>query len=414
MLSKIIRQSIYGIENRFVKTRAVATIWISLILIGLSTFLCIFCMLYKVYDVAIVNIIIISVSFIVIHLCRIQKSRKAIYLMLFTILPMVFIAVHFAYRDLRFTDTENFFFLIMVVGVFLLDGKSEKIFTSVTILCFIYFKYLKATLLPDSYNSPPLLLLVNSIAVIIISYIVMILLKRLLESIIIKLNKANEDKNRLINIIAHDVRGPINNFEALLDAFLKGYITHDELVEHSENIKVQIIPIRNTIDDLLYWSLNQLKGLKCKPESINLNFELNNLLNQLKYDLTKKNISVIKKLDTNTAFIDPNHFKIIFRNVLHNCVKYSPENTTIKIEANESEKGIKVKVSDQGRGMSEEQIDNIMNQEVSFKTTGTKGEKGKGIGLTFCIHLLKLNNGEIEISSAINKGTVFNVNLPKS
>ncbi|MCX2743822.1 HAMP domain-containing sensor histidine kinase [Mangrovivirga sp. M17] len=412
MLSVIIKQSVSGIENQFERTRIVATIYIALILIILCFLLFVSCLIYQVINMAILNAIVIIVSLVTIYLCRIHKGNIAKNLLLATLIPLVVLGIHLAFNDLRFTDTENFLFVVMVVAVFLLDGIIEKIVSTITVIFFIYFKHLKYTLKPEDFNSPEFLLIINSIGVIVISYLVMILLKKLLESIIIKLNKANEDQNRLINIISHDIRSPIRTFEALLDAYLKGYITEKELLENSESIKTKITPLKDMIDELLYWSLNQLKGLKCNPSKIDLEEELDKLLIQLKPESTAKNIEIVKELNQKDVYADPNHFKIIARNIIHNSIKYSPENSTIKLISNADEKSTSLIVSDEGKGMSEEQICKIMNQDISVLTKGTKGEVGKGVGLTFCIHLLKLNKGEVNIKSVVNEGTRFQIDLP--
>ncbi|QCK15467.1 sensor histidine kinase [Mangrovivirga cuniculi] len=414
MLSVIIKQSVNGIEDQFERTRIVATIYISLILIILCFLLFVSCLIYEIYDMALLNAIIVIISLLTIYLCSTHKGALAKFILLATLLPLVVIGIQLAFNDQRFTDTENFLFVVMVVAVFLLDGKAEKIVCFVSVIFFIYFKHIKYTLQPEDYNSPEFLLIINSIGVILISYLVMILLKKLLEAIIIKLNKANEEKNRLINIISHDVRGPIGSFESLLNAFLKGYITKEEFLENSKTIKTKLVPLKNMIDELLYWSLHQLKGLKCNPSQINVDKEIDNLIDQLKFDVSSKNIKIEKEVLGRNVFMDPNHFKIIIRNIIHNSIKYSPEHSTIKIRSIENGSKAIITVTDEGRGMTEEQIHKILNQEISFDTTGTKGEEGKGVGLTFCLHLLKLNNGGVNIYSSINKGTIFEIDLPNN
>ncbi|NMM48343.1 sensor histidine kinase [Marinigracilibium pacificum] len=227
-----------------------------------------------------------------------------------------------------------------------------------------------------------------------------------------KLNKENDDKSRLINILSHDIREPIKTFETVLNASEKGYINNAEFINHSKYIKKKLGPVQVMVDELLYWSLDQLGGLKSNPFLVNIDREVDQILSQLEQSYKDKNIRIIKKIECNKAYVDPNHFKIIMRNIIHNSIKYSHENSIIYINSQIDINSVSISVLDFGKGMSSCQIGKILNRDVSFDTLGTGGEVGKGVGLAFCMHLLKMNNGQVKISSSKGEGTNFQIYFP--
>ncbi|MCX2743813.1 HAMP domain-containing sensor histidine kinase [Mangrovivirga sp. M17] len=234
------------------------------------------------------------------------------------------------------------------------------------------------------------------------------------EENVIRLAKVNEDKNRLINILSHDIRQPIKTFETILNAVQKGYVNNTEFDKYSNYVKNQLMPVQLMVDELLFWSTDQLNGLKSNPTVINLEKEINEILIQLEQSYILKNIKIYKNFEGKVAFSDLNHFKIIIRNIIHNSIKYSPPGSTIQLDINEKTNSTTLTVSDQGKGMSDDQIFQILNQEMSLDRAGTLGEEGMGIGLTFCVHLLRMNKGSIEINSEINKGTTITIDFPNS
>jgi len=107
--------------------------------------------------------------------------------------------------------------------------------------------------------------------------------------------------------------------------------------------------------------------------------------------------------------------KRIFINLLTNAIKYTPNNGTITLSANQSE-GIsgfvKVLVSDSGQGIPKDQLSKVFDKfgQVSAKKSGDV--RSTGLGLTFCKMAVESHGGEISVESEINKGTSFIFTLP--
>lgn len=233
-----------------------------------------------------------------------------------------------------------------------------------------------------------------------------------LEAIRLELEDANRGKDRLLSIVAHDVKSPLNNFEAILKIGEEKILNKDDFSKIVHKLKIQFEPIKQTIEQLLSWSLKQMKNQDSELEDQNLNDIIDGALLMLKPDVISKTLTITQEGSIKSIFADKNHLSIICRNILHNAVKFTPKNGEIKIAyMNESDIGI-VEISDTGVGMSADVIKHVLQGESVESSLGTFKEKGTGLGLSLCVELLKNNNGSMEIESSDGKGTTFRLKLP--
>ena len=132
----------------------------------------------------------------------------------------------------------------------------------------------------------------------------------------------------------------------------------------------------------------------------------------------KKEISVEYRREGELkVFADKDLLDIIVRNLLSNAVKYTPHGGSIKIHVQDviSElKNISIKICDTGVGIAEEKQYNIFTLSEIESTKGTDNETGTGLGLKLCYELVKLNQGNITLSSTPAKGTCFTIKLPSA
>lgn len=109
---------------------------------------------------------------------------------------------------------------------------------------------------------------------------------------------------------------------------------------------------------------------------------------------------------------DPEKLEIVLTNLLSNAFKYTPENGSIEVEAECTETGILLRVKDSGTGIHEDELHHIFEpfyQAYKHRSTRTTGT---GIGLSLVHELVKKHRGEIAVTSAPGKGSVFTVTLP--
>ena len=103
--------------------------------------------------------------------------------------------------------------------------------------------------------------------------------------------------------------------------------------------------------------------------------------------------------------------KIVFRNLITNAIKFTPQNGTIEVLFVTDDDSDYITVKDSGIGMSDD-ILNKVNAQKYFTRNGTAQEKGSGFGLILCRDLITKQGGVLTIQSEKGEGSEFTVKLP--
>ncbi|MCW5588869.1 MAG: hypothetical protein KIT27_04315 [Legionellales bacterium] len=128
-----------------------------------------------------------------------------------------------------------------------------------------------------------------------------------------------------------------------------------------------------------------------------------------------KRIQLKKKVanDLLPAYVDPHRISQVLQNLVDNAVKFTPEFGEILISAKHHDhEFLAIEVRDTGRGIASEKLPFIFERLYQAETTDTSKEAGLGLGLNICRELVRLHNGEINVTSQVGQGSVFQFTLP--
>lgn len=113
-------------------------------------------------------------------------------------------------------------------------------------------------------------------------------------------------------------------------------------------------------------------------------------------------------------YADPNHVRLVLRNLISNAIKFSYPEHTIFIMAETNKDEVVICVKDTGVGMTQSSTDKIFDALQLNSQYGTANEKGTGLGLQMCKEFLEQNNGKIWVQFELGKGSTFCFSLPKA
>ncbi len=102
----------------------------------------------------------------------------------------------------------------------------------------------------------------------------------------------------------------------------------------------------------------------------------------------------------------------VLDNLISNAVKFSPENTTIKVHAIHKEKTWRIEVIDQGPGINEKDRLRLFKDFARLSAQPTAGEKSTGLGLAICKRIIEAHGGQIGVESKSGRGATFWFTLP--
>lgn len=230
-----------------------------------------------------------------------------------------------------------------------------------------------------------------------------------------ELNSLNNDKDKFIRILAHDLKNPFNSLIGFSQLLLENI---DEF--EKDTIKEQISIINETsintyelLEDILLWLMSQAGKIKNEPSPILFSDICSEIINNANIQACEKNIKIDFSLEPNpTIFADRNMFKTILRNLLSNAIKFTKTGGKISISASIVGNDAIICVKDNGIGMSKEKMKNIWVALQEDKSIGTSGERGTGLGLSICKEFVEKNNGKIWVESTLGEGSDFKFTLP--
>ena len=226
------------------------------------------------------------------------------------------------------------------------------------------------------------------IIIVLSSLLIIIFLSiRKIKRINSQLTESNETRDRLFSIISHDLRGVISSIHTLAS---------DQSSNSNSKIKDGTHKLLIEFDNLLYWSSKHLDKITIHPEIIDLNEMIDEIVDLFQYQIAQKKVLIQLNLDEESViYADYNTIRVVFRNILHNAIKYSPRGSVIGINAYEIDSNTRVDIIDSGPGFD----------------AGDKSNKGLGLGLDLSGDFMDLNKGEMLIDSS-SDGSSVSILLP--
>ena len=198
-------------------------------------------------------------------------------------------------------------------------------------------------------------------------------------------------------------RLPDNNLKPYIPDF--NYLLYDISHLNDEDIKGEVM-LRIAFLTLKYIFNPELKEKLADIATANLD-----LFTKTAKD---KNISLINSVPQDIyIYADFDTVNTVVRNLINNAIKFTKPGGIVEISAAEQEKFVEISVSDAGLGIEEEHLSEIFRVDSKYKTKGTAGESGTGLGLPLCKEFVEKNGGRIWVESKIGKGSTFKFILPK-
>lgn len=229
-----------------------------------------------------------------------------------------------------------------------------------------------------------------------------------------KLEALNRDKNRLFGVVSHDLRGPIANLGGLLELINQKDLTAQEFLSLIGPLNTHFGHLSSSLDNLLLWSSNQMKGLVSEPRRFELSEVCDEVADFLSGVANSKGISLQNTVAPDLlVYADPEQIKVVIRNLVSNAIKFTPTDGLVTISAQSGfANKMQISVTDSGIGMSDEHQKKLLKDEESISTIGTRGERGTGLGLSLCRDFVRTNHGNFWFESFPGKGSTFFFTLP--
>lgn len=256
--------------------------------------------------------------------------------------------------------------------------------------------------------------IVISIAFVIISVIIGLLYKSK-ERANKKLTELNILKDKFFSIVAHDLKNPFHvllNYSQILDEE-KDTMDKEERDEIIASLASSSKSVYALLENLLLWSRSQTNRVSVKSETISTQKIFNEIISVVEEQAKLKEIIIEKDIASDYEIkSDPDIIKTIIRNLVGNAIKYTSKGDSIKLSFKVEENNLVIAIADTGVGIDDNQLPQLFTLSNINSKTGTKGEKGTGLGLVICREFVEKLGGSIWAEKNQPKGSIFSFSIP--
>lgn len=168
-----------------------------------------------------------------------------------------------------------------------------------------------------------------------------------------ELSLLNSNKDKLISIMSHDLRSPINQMKGLLSLLNDKLISPEQFLAITQKFNNQVDALSDNLENILQWVHAQMRGKSLQKEYFMLEEIVASVTKLYEQAFSQKNVHLITHIPPNfKIFMDKENLKLALRNLIGNALKFSYENSEIMLEALEKDKFYVLKIIDKGLGMS--------------------------------------------------------------
>jgi len=291
--------------------------------------------------------------------------------------------------------------------------------TEVFILLFLQYRFVKGSLYTyEDKFSRYLDMAVSYPIIILFIYIVTRYIrnshdheKQKVEEKAKELEFANDTKNKLLSILAHDLRSPLGSIQGYLEILVGANLSDHDKVTLQKNLLLKTQHTSEMLSNLLSWTQAQMEGVKVKLIKVNLHDSLKNTLHVQTNIAKEKGITVQNNLEKHIWLTaDQDMLQLVIRNLVNNAIKFTSQGGVIRLSTQILEGNCVVSVTDNGIGISAARQKDIFSLKGE-STYGTKKEKGVGLGLLLCKEFIQLQKGKIWLESEPGVRTAFYISL---
>ena len=226
-----------------------------------------------------------------------------------------------------------------------------------------------------------------------------------------QLENHNQVLTRLLSIISHDLRNPIENLKQLFGMFSNGELTTDELKILRSDVDKSLSSTSELLHNLLSWASNQISGMGMNVTRVDLHQLIDEQFESAELSASRKRNKLVNEVQPSTFInADADMLRFIVRNLVTNANKFTSKGTVmVRLETGVA--AHRIEVRDTGCGMNQDRLSKLFSWKQRQTSLGTAGEKGSGLGLLISQQFAKQLGGGLDVKSEPGKGTAIAIEI---
>ncbi len=223
--------------------------------------------------------------------------------------------------------------------------------------------------------------------------------------------RSNQIKDDFISSISHELRTPLTGIKGWSETLISGGFDPEETQLGMSIISKETERLIGLVEEMLDFSKLQQNQMKLVIGEVNLKEILQETMLNVWAKAEQKQIKLNLEPGDSSYIVqaDGNRLKQVFLNLVDNAIKFSPNESTIRLIIKElTPERVRIVVKDSGIGISTEFLEKVKDR--FFQVNPNHG--GTGLGLAITQQIVQLHKGEMHIESELDQGTSVMVDLP--
>ena len=222
-------------------------------------------------------------------------------------------------------------------------------------------------------------------------------------------------RQKFVAEVSHELKTPLMIIKGYTETLLNGYMDDKKMATKFLNtINDETDKMNSLVRNLLDLSKFDVQKFEMKKEVVSLDKMLTSLVDMFKLEAEVENIELnyIRSTDIPQIYADKDQIERAVRNIISNAIKYGVSGGYVNIYAGSIYNEIYIKVVDNGKGMTEEELSHVFERFYRADTARTREKGGTGLGLSIAKEIIENHGGSITIESKFGEYTKVTIHLP--
>ncbi|MBM7694848.1 two-component system sensor histidine kinase ResE [Peribacillus deserti] len=216
--------------------------------------------------------------------------------------------------------------------------------------------------------------------------------------------------------VSHELRTPIAMLQGYSEAIIDDIGTVEDKKEMAQIIYEESLRMGRLVNDLLDLARMEAGHISLNYEKVSIAPYLKRVVYKFQGLAKEKDIEItveITEPETEYSF-DPDKIEQVLTNLIDNAIRHTPEGGAVKIvQSGDAHRGLMIKVQDSGSGIPKEDLPFVFERFYKADKDRTRGRSGTGLGLAIAQNIIRSHDGKISVTSELEKGTTFYINIPR-